>query len=137
MPKGLLIFMIDDDTDDQEVFSQTMGKVVPLAKCEFADDGVHALQKLRSPDPSFLPDLIFIDINMPRMNGIECLAEIKKLTHLIDVPAYMYSTSDESFIVAKSLSAGAVGFVKKEVHPKELENRLQKILKDHQFSTHQ
>jgi CheY-like chemotaxis protein len=137
MPKGLLIFMIDDDTDDQEVFSHTIEKVVPSAKCVFADDGVDALQKLRSPDSSFLPDLIFIDINMPRMNGIECLAEIKKLTHLINVPAYMYSTSDEPFIVAKSLSAGAVGFVKKVAHPKELESRLLKILKDHKFVTHQ
>ena len=137
MSKGLLIFLIDDDTDDQEVFSMTIEKVMPIAKCEFADDGVHALKKLRSLDSLFLPDLIFIDINMPRMNGIECLAEIKKLTHLTDVPAYMYSTSDESFIVAKSLSAGAVGFVKKEVQPKELEMRLAKILKDHKFFTHQ
>lgn len=129
--------MIDDDTDDQEIFSMTLEKVIPLAKCEFADDGVHALQKLTSPDSSFLPDLIFIDMNMPRMNGIECLAEIKKLTHLAGVPAYMYSTSDESFIVAKSLSAGAAGFVKKEAHPKELEGRLVKILKDHKFFTNQ
>jgi CheY-like chemotaxis protein len=137
MLKELLIFMIDDDTDDQEIFSLTLEKVTPLAKCEFADDGVHALEKLTSRNPSFQPDLIFIDINMPRMNGIECLAEIKKLTHLTDVPAYMYSTSDESFIVAKSLRAGAAGFVKKEAHPKELEGRLAKILKDHKFFTHQ
>lgn len=127
--------MIDDDTDDQEVFSLSIERVVPLAKCEFADDGVHALQRLKSPDAGFLPDLIFIDINMPRMGGIECLAEIKKLKHLVHIPAYMYSTSDEPFIVAKSLNTGAVGFVKKEVHPKDLEMRLLKILRDHKFFT--
>jgi CheY-like chemotaxis protein len=135
MPNELLIFMVDDDTDDQEVFSMILGKIIPSARCEFADDGVHALQKLKSMDSIFRPDLIFIDINMPRMNGIECLAEIKKLAHLADIPAYMYSTSDESFIVTQSLKAGAIGFVKKEAHPKELELRLAAILKEHSFLT--
>ena len=137
MSKELLIFMIDDDVDDQEIFSMIIAKIHPSAECKFADDGVDALQKLKSLDPPFLPDLIFIDINMPRMGGLECLAEIRRLPHLKAVPAYMFSTSDESFIVAKSLSAGADGFVKKEAKPKELETRLADILRDHQFFTHQ
>jgi CheY-like chemotaxis protein len=137
MSKELLIFLIDDDPDDQEIFSMIIGKIDPLAKCEFADDGVDALQKLGSLGHPFLPDLIFIDINMPRMNGLECLAEIRKLPQLINVPAYMYSTSDESFIVAKSISAGADGFVKKEARPKALEARLAKILTGHKLFTHQ
>jgi CheY-like chemotaxis protein len=137
MRKELLIFLIDDDTDDQEIFSMIIGDIHSLAKCEFADDGVDALRKLTSPVRPFLPDLIFIDINMPRMNGIECLKEIKKLPHLANVPTYMYSTSDESFIVAKSLGLGADGFVKKEAKPKELEARLLNILRDHKFFTHQ
>ncbi len=124
--------MIDDDTDDQEVFCMTLEKINPFVKCEFADDGVLALQKLRKGS-TFLPDLIFIDINMPRMNGIDCLAEIKKLAHLANVPTYMYSTSDDSSIVAKSLSAGAMGFVKKEADPDDLEVRLLKILKENRF----
>ena len=108
-------------------------KVIPSAKCEFADDGVQALQKLKSPDPRLVPDLIFIDMNMPRMNGIECLAEIKKLEHLSNIPTYMYSTSNERFIVEKSLSSGAFGFVRKEVNLKDLEIGLVKILKEHMF----
>jgi CheY-like chemotaxis protein len=137
MRKELLIFLIDDDTDDQEIFSMIIGDIDSLAKCEFADDGVDALRKLTSSVRPFLPDLIFIDINIPRMNGIECLTEIKKLPHLANVPTYMYSTSDESFIVAKSLGVGADGFVKKEAKPKELEARLLNILRDHKFFTHQ
>jgi CheY-like chemotaxis protein len=133
MSKGLLIFMIDDDADDQEVFSMTIGKIAPLATCEFADDGVHAMEKLRYEDPPFLPDLIFIDINMPRMNGFECLAEIKRLQHLSGVPTYMYSTSDDSLIVAESLTAGAVGFVKKEADPNDLRERLLKVFKENKF----
>jgi CheY-like chemotaxis protein len=137
MSRELLIFMIDDDADDQEVFSMIIEKVNPLVRCAFADDGVDALQKLKGLKPPLLPALIFIDINMPRMDGIECLTKIKKLPDLIDVPVYMYSTSDESFIVTKSLSAGADGFVKKEARPKELEARLIDILKYHKLSTHQ
>jgi CheY-like chemotaxis protein len=137
MSKEVLIFLIDDDVDDQEIFAMIIGKVDPSAKCEFADDGVEALRKLRSADRPFLPDLIFIDMNMPRMNGIECLAEIKRLPQLINIPAYMYSTSDEPFIVAESLTAGANGFVKKEPLPKELEARLVTILKTHKLFTYQ
>lgn len=133
MPGQLCIFLIDDDTDDQEIFLATIEKIVPFVKCEFADDGVYALQMLRSSDPPLVPDLIFIDINMPRMDGIGCLAEIKKTEHLVNIPAYMYSTSDEPFIVERSLNTGATGFVKKEVNPKDLEKRLIKILNDHKF----
>lgn len=110
-------------------------KVIPSARCEFADDGVQALQKLKSADSRLVHDLIFIDMNMPRMNGIECLAEIKKLEHLANIPTYMYSTSYEPFIVEKSLSGGAFGFVRKEVNLKDLEIGLVKILKEHMFLT--
>ena len=137
MSKELLIFLIDDDTDDQEIFSMIIGDINSRARVEFAEDGVNALAKLTSLVQPFVPDLIFIDINMPRMNGIECLAEIKKLPQLANIPTYMYSTSDESFIVAQSLGVGADGFVKKEANPKELEARLVNILRDHKLFTHQ
>jgi len=72
-----LVFLIDDDIDDQEVFEMALKEVQPLAQCVFAADGILALEKIKT-DASFLPHTIFIDINMPRMNGAQCLREIKR-----------------------------------------------------------
>jgi len=129
-----LTFLIDDDTDDQEVFLLAMVEAHPSVRCIFASDGVHALEKF-SVDDSFIPDLIFIDINMPRMNGIQCLAEIKKLTHLNHIPAYMYSTSAEPEIVAECMKLGAAGFIKKEVSIDELQKKFLRILSEVNKST--
>src|SRR5258708_2806892 len=105
MEKKLLTFLIDDDADDQEIFLMAMKRAYPFAECVFANDGIYALEKFRT-DSSFLPHIIFIDINMPRMNGIQCLLEIKKLSRLRHIPAYMYSTSAERSIVEECLQIG-------------------------------
>ena len=60
-----------------------------------------------------VPDCIFIDMNMPRMNGIECLEQIKKMDHLKDVPVCMFSTSADPTLVAKTKALGAVDFIVK------------------------
>lgn len=127
MHPNILTFLIDDDTDDQEVFSLAMEEAYPAVKCIFANDGVHALEKF-TVDNSFVPDLIFIDINMPRMNGVQCLAEIRKLSRLNHVPAYMYSTSAEPGIVAECMKLGAAGFIKKEISVDELQKKFLQIL---------
>jgi CheY-like chemotaxis protein len=134
MQANILTFLIDDDTDDQEVFSLAMEEAFPSVKCVFANDGIYALEKFDA-DNTFIPDLIFIDINMPRMNGIQCLAEIKKLSRLNKVPAYMYSTSAEPQIVAECLELGAAGFIKKEVSVDELQKKISQILSQVNKST--
>src|SRR5689334_16627462 len=106
MKPELITFLIDDDLDDQEIFSMVLQEVYERAECFFASDGFAALQKIKV-NTSFLPHLIFIDINMPRMNGIQCLAEIRKIKRLEDVPVYMYSTSAEKVIVDTCKELGA------------------------------
>ena len=134
MHPKILTFLIDDDTDDQEVFSMAMEEAHSSVKCIFANDGVYALEKF-SIDNSFVPDLIFIDINMPRMNGVQCLAEIKKIPSVKNVPAYMYSTSAEPEIVAECMKLGAAGFIKKEISIDELQKRFFQILSQVNKST--
>ena len=101
-------------------------EALPFAECAFANDGVHALEKFKTHN-SFLPSVIFIDINMPRMNGIQCLLEIKKLSRLQLIPAYMYSTSAERSIVEECLKFGAKGFIKKEINIEDLQKQLRHI----------
>ena len=96
----ITIFLVDDDSDDQEVFSMLMDEICPRADCVSAGDGNTALEILLG-DPPFTPQFIFLDINMPGMNGMECLREIKKTERLREIPVYMYSTSREEAIVSR------------------------------------
>lgn len=105
-------FLIDDDIDDQEIFAMALQEFNDSISCYFANDGVKALEKLNR-DSAFTPHCIFIDINMPRMNGVECLEEIKKINRLKSVPVCMYSTSAEATIVARTKELGAADFIVK------------------------
>ncbi|RYU95255.1 response regulator [Emticicia agri] len=125
MPKTI-VFLIDDDLDDQEIFSFILSDSSSEVVCVFADDGLDALEKLQ--DVSFKPQIIFIDFNMPRLNGLETLKEIKKIKHLSDTPVYMYSTSNESSIVEASKIAGATGFIKKHIDTDIAKQEFQNII---------
>lgn len=109
--KEAIIFLIDDDSDDQEIFALALEEVPPSYTCVIAKNGVEALAKLRSGDVK--PDYIFLDLNMPRMNGKQCLAEIKKETALKKIPVIIYSTSSESRHREQMITMGASAFVTK------------------------
>nr|WP_293833261.1 response regulator [uncultured Arsenicibacter sp.] len=105
-------FLVDDDVDDQEIFALALQKVDPAITCLFANDGIDALTKLRQ-DESFIPHYIFLDLNMPRMNGRQCLIELKKITRLSLVPVIMYSTSSELKDIQETKALGATDYVAK------------------------
>lgn len=107
-----LWFVIDDDLDDQEIFVMAVEKVDPEIECTFANDGVHALERLRNEN-SLKPECIFLDVNMPRMNGIECLEALRKFDKLENVPIYMCSTSSDPKIIGKIKELGARDFIVK------------------------
>lgn len=105
------IFLIDDDRDDQEIFALALEEVAPFYNCVTANDGIDALEKLRGGHIE--PDCIFLDLNMPRMNGKQCLNEIKKESRLSQIPVVIYSTSSESREKEQLLAMGASAFVTK------------------------
>jgi CheY-like chemotaxis protein len=125
--KNITCLLIDDDSDDYEIFCIALGQVAPSVVCVYAEDGICALQKLNT-DHSFHPHLIFIDINMPRMNGIQCLSEIKKIERLQNVPVYMYSTSANRSIAEKCRQLGAADYMVKSASIGEIEATLARIL---------
>jgi CheY-like chemotaxis protein len=129
MTKEPLVFLIEDDTDDQEFFMMAVENAFPTIKCVCADTGVDALERLRT-DRSFVPDKIFVDINMPRMDGVEFLMEIRKIQSLDSVPVYMYSTSAEPAIVRSCIRLGAAGFIQKEVSISGLQRQLEEVMRD-------
>lgn len=124
----MVCFFIDDDTDDQEIFGMALSEVFPQGSCLFANDGIEALDRLS--DPSFFPSCIFIDLNMPRMNGKECLAEIGKIKRLNKVPVFIYSTSWDQALIEECKALGAADFIVKPPGLKALTDRLEQIIHD-------
>ncbi|PWT70626.1 MAG: hypothetical protein C5B59_19650 [Bacteroidetes bacterium] len=87
-----LSFLVDDDADDHNFFQKAVSRMLIPLRCEFAFGRLEAIGMLKG-NPNFRPDFIFLDINMPIMNGLECLREMRKMEKLENTPIYMYSTS--------------------------------------------
>lgn len=87
----MLILNVDDDCDDREFFSDAIRVVDPNIPCLVFDSGDNLLNFLENSQTP--PDYIFIDINMPKMNGYECAQEIKAHYLTDDMNIIMYSTA--------------------------------------------
>ena len=112
MSKAKIFFIADDDIDDQEIFIEALNEIDKSIQCYTALNGEDAVYKLKKELKS-VPDYIFLDLNMPRLNGKECLVEIKKVDELRHVPVFLYSTSAERRDIEEATRLGAAGFFKK------------------------
>src|SRR6188768_3284882 len=84
--------LVDDDLDDQEVFKEALNEISPSIVLRTAlngEDGLAILESELNP----LPDYIFLDLNMPRMSGHQCLSLIKSNARLKDLRVIIYTTS--------------------------------------------
>ena len=90
MNKRFLV--IDDDTDDRELFTEALASVDPVIVCDQATDGAEALKRLIAKEID-RPDIIFLDINMPVMDGWQFLKRLKKDEVYRHIPVIVYSTS--------------------------------------------
>ena len=117
--------IIDDDPDDREIFEMALNSVSKEIIYKSADNGVDALSLLLTGD--FTPNCIFIDVNMPKMNGIECLKNIKEIPSLKNVKVYMYSTTSEPTVVATAKGMGAEDFIVKPAKVSQLKQILSSI----------
>ena len=101
-----VVLFIDDDADDRAIFAEATSLINPSIQRLYAANGLEALDLLRQDGP-VKPDMIFLDINMPMMNGLECLTELKKLEVLQATPIIMCSTSVYTDDKDKSEALGA------------------------------
>ena len=116
-------FLIDDDIDDQEIFEIALKSVHPSFLFVTAGDGIEALHKLNG-DIGFNPDVIFLDLNMPRMNGKETLQEIRKISRLSEIPIVIYSTSTDPADARETAALGADFYLEKQSSISNLKTRL-------------
>lgn len=127
MQKDITCFLIDDDIDDLEIFAIAIAEMGRPVICTTANDGMDALEKLRQ-DETFTPDYIFLDLNMPRMNGKQCLVEIRKIERLTHTSVVMYSTSALQRDIDDTLQLGASHFLTKPTSISKLTETLQQLL---------
>jgi len=122
-PKTFLL--IDDDADDVALFQETLQEVSPVTLFRSAHDGHEALEMLAKE--SQLPDLIFLDLNMPRMSGQECLNKMKSDLRFQKIPVIMYTTSSHSRDIEETILSGAICFITKPSSVRELRTILHSI----------
>lgn len=103
--------LIDDDSDDRELFSEALSLVEPGIICDQAMDAEEGLAWLRQNKEE--PDLIFLDINLPVMNGWQFLTRLKTESDLKHIPVIMYSTSSNIRDVKTARDMGALCFITK------------------------
>lgn len=127
MQKIITFFLIDDDLDDQEFFMLALRDINPEIKCIMAKDGCEALEIIKK-NKDFIPDFIFLDLNMPRVNGKECLVEMKKIEQLKNTPIYIYSTSSTNRDKIEMAELGAKSCIKKPCTIKELVSVLSQVI---------
>ncbi len=122
--RQLNVLLADDDIDDCIFFKEALGELLLSTDLTVVHDGEQLMQLL-SNDTIELPHILFLDINMPRKNGLECLAEIKLNERLKDFPVIIFSTSFEQDIVNVLYESGARYFIRK---PSEFEQFKKVIL---------
>jgi CheY-like chemotaxis protein len=118
--------IIDDDIDDQEIFLMCLKKINKDIHCTTMNNGVDAISMLQS-NLQYIPNYVFIDVNMPKLNGIDCLRSIKNIPRLKYSKIFMYSTTSENATVEESMRLGADDFIVKPAKTAELKVKLSKI----------
>jgi len=101
----------DDDIDDCNLFVEVLRELPLLTQLSMAHNGEQLLQMLLKFVK--LPAALFLDLNMPRKNGLECLTEIKSHNRLKDLPVIIYSTSFEPAVVDLLYKKGAYHYIRK------------------------
>src|SRR5438128_1904468 len=99
------ILLVDDDSDDREFFCEAVDEIGFDTLCFTATDGRQAIAQM---DEKIIetPDLIFLDINMPIMNGWQCLSILKERQEYKSIPVIMYSTSSYTEDITKAQQLG-------------------------------
>ncbi|MDB5200622.1 MAG: response regulator receiver protein [Ferruginibacter sp.] len=108
---SLHIMLVDDDAEDREIFEEAIREVNPeirLSTISSCEDVIDELMK-----PAKKPDLVILDLNMPKKNGFECLEELREIDELAAVPVMVYSTTANAEQVTRAYEKKANMYLQK------------------------
>jgi len=123
----LNILLADDDADDRLFFKEAMEEINPDTLVSFVNDGSQLMYFLSQPGIQ-LPHIIFLDLNMPIKNGMDCLKEIRANDRFKDVLIAIYSTSGSDQDVQEAFVHGANIYIKKPNNFADLKASLAKVI---------
>ena len=126
MIKYTHLLLVDDDRDDREIFLAVIENISSAVTCSIAENGKIALDKLVRD--GLRPDIIFLDLNMPLMNGREFLTEFMANEELKEIPVIVLSTSSDETVKSELKKLGAMDFITKPDRFSIWEKALRKVL---------
>jgi CheY-like chemotaxis protein len=119
------ILLIDDDIDDQLFFTEVLEDIDPSIVCQVAGNGLEGLEVLQQ---GFIPDLIFLDLNMPAMNGFDFLKEFREEAAWANSSVVIFTTSSHQQDKARAKALGAKAFLTKPNTVQELRGALEDLI---------
>jgi CheY-like chemotaxis protein len=123
----MMILYADDDHDDREILFDTFNQIDPSIRCIGVNNGQEALEFLKKT--LTLPDYIFLDLNMPMMDGKKCLSQLKLNASFTTIPVIIYSTTVHPVEIPKLYALGASTVIQKPSNLSQLKSTLPLLLK--------
>lgn len=123
----LHLLLADDDADDRDFFQEALENIAFAGQLTTVQDGEELMQWLTQKKGN-LPDLLFLDLNMPRKNGYECLAEIKQNPDLQVLPVIILTTSSNPSEMEKLSQIGAHNYIQKPADLSKLAQVIKQVL---------
>ena len=121
------VILADDDEDDRFLFLEAFGELKIRTKVDTFKDGVFLMDYLNGEDV-VIPQILFLDLNMPRKSGIECLKEIRENKDFRNMAIAIYSTSSSEEDIEDTFVCGANIYIQKPNDYKELKKILSNVV---------
>ncbi|HEX8313406.1 MAG TPA: response regulator [Flavisolibacter sp.] len=118
------IILADDDADDRYVFQELIEEIHPKMQLEIVSNGLQLMKLLEH----FAPDLLFLDLEMPYKNGLECLIDIRGNERLKELPVVVFSSTTRPANIQTAYEMGAHLFLIKDASFQQYSQSIQAIL---------
>jgi CheY-like chemotaxis protein len=121
------LVLADDDEDDCLLFKEALDEIPIVTNLSTVNNGEQLMQLLKLTNDS-IPPVLFLDLNMPRKNGFECLNEIRRNEKYKTFPVIIYSTSFDEEMVERLYKNGAQYYIRKPVEFSKLKKVIYEAL---------
>lgn len=129
-PEVIKVLVVEDNPNDVAIVKRAMRKSDVKSELYFARDGAEALDFLYQQgdfEDAPRPDLILLDLNLPKIKGLEVLAKIKADEHLRRLPVIVLTISEREEDMVKAYDSGAASYMTKPVDSKDFERLIQTV----------
>ena len=121
------VLLADDDKDDRDDFMDAFKSLKLSIEMQVVNNGIELMKYLNDPS-AVIPHILFLDLNMPKKSGLECLIELKKIERLKNLTVVIYSTSSSEKDMEDTFLNGANVYMKKPAHLTVLKKLLSHVL---------